>query len=102
MIYKSCATFGHKVRPRNCLKRYFEPLAIYAMYFRSFPGSHDAYRHFSMFLVDFRCFITYIMLIATSTDYLCVRHTIVYLIDVFPAFSDLLLALFIFALIDIP
>jgi hypothetical protein len=35
-------------------------------------------------------------------DYLCLPHTIVYLFDVFPTFSDLLLTLFIFAVIDLP
>jgi hypothetical protein len=35
-------------------------------------------------------------------DYLCLPHTIVYLFNVFPTFCDLLLTLFISALIDIP
>jgi hypothetical protein len=35
-------------------------------------------------------------------DYLCLPRTIVYLFDVLPIFSDLLLTLFIFAVIDIP
>jgi hypothetical protein len=35
-------------------------------------------------------------------DYLCIPHTIVYLSDVFPTFSDLFLSLFIFALINVP
>jgi hypothetical protein len=57
----------------------------------------------------FRCFyaiylslLAYIGLVSTSMDYLCIPHTIVYLSDVFPTFSDLLLSLFIFALIDVP
>jgi hypothetical protein len=35
-------------------------------------------------------------------DYLCLPHTIVYLFNMFPTFSDLLLTLFIFAVIDLP
>src|ERR1700721_1618162 len=55
-----------------------------------------------MFLCYFRCLLTYIGLITTSLDYLCVSHTIVYLCDAFPTLSDLLLTLFIFTVIDIP
>src|ERR1700735_1721950 len=55
-----------------------------------------------MFLCYFRCLLTYIGLITTSLDYLCVSHTIVYLRDAFPTLSDLLLTLFIFTVIDIP
>jgi hypothetical protein len=32
--------------------------------------------------------LTYIWLITTSMDYLCIPHTIVYLFDVFQTFSD--------------
>jgi hypothetical protein len=50
----------------------------------------------------FQCLLPYIWLIATSMDYLCLPHSIVYLFYVFPTFSDLLLTLFIFAVIDLP
>src|ERR1700729_4377679 len=55
-----------------------------------------------MFLCYFRCLLTYIGLITTSLDYLCILHTIVYLCDAFPTLSDFLLTLFIFTVIDIP
>ena len=90
MICDIHATFGHNVRPGHHSRMYFEPLEIYAMSFRSFPTSYDPYRPFSMFLCYFRCLLPYIWLIATSMDYLCLPHTIVYLFDVYPTFSDLL------------
>src|ERR1700735_4598119 len=55
-----------------------------------------------MFLCYFRCLLTYIGLITTSLDYLCVSHTIVYLCDAFPTLYDFLLTLFIFTVINIP
>src|SRR6202451_1461129 len=55
-----------------------------------------------MFLCYFRCLLTYIGLITTSLDYLCVSHTIVYLCDAFPTLSDFLSTLFIFTVINIP
>ena len=102
MICNIHANFGHNVRPGHHSRMCFEPLGIYAMSFRSFPTSYDPYRPFSMFLCYFRCLLPYIWLIATSMDYLCISHTIVYLFNVFPTFSDLLLTLFIFAVINIP
>src|ERR1700735_1129284 len=54
-----------------------------------------------MFLCYFRCLLTYIGLITTSLDYLCVSHTIVYICDAYPTLSDFLLTLFIFTVIDI-
>ena len=102
MICDIHATFGHNVRPGHHSRMCFKPLEIYAMSFRLFPTSYDPYWPFSMFLCYFRCLLPYIWLIATSMDYLCVPHTIVYLFDVFPTFCDLLLTLFIFAVIDIP
>ena len=50
----------------------------------------------------FRCLLAYIWLIATSMDYLCIPHTIVYLFDVFQTFSDFVSILFIFGDINIP
>src|SRR6202050_2835652 len=55
-----------------------------------------------MFLCYFQCLLAYIGLIATSTDQLCIPHTIAYLCDAFPTLSDFLLTLFIFTVIDIP
>src|ERR1700735_3532374 len=55
-----------------------------------------------MFLCYFRCLLTYIRLITTSLDYLCIHHTIVYLCDAFPTLSNFLLTVFIFTVINIP
>jgi hypothetical protein len=62
----------------------------------------DHFRPHTIHIDLFRCLLPYIWLIATLMDYLCLPHTIVYLFDVFTTFSDLLLTLFIFAVIDIP
>jgi len=43
---------------------------------------------FYNFLWNFQCLLTYIWLITTSMDYLCIPHTILYLFDVFQTFSD--------------
>ena len=102
MICDICAIFGHNVRPGDHSRMCFEPLASYAMSFRSFPTSFRPFSTFSMFLCYFQCFLAYIWCIATSTDYLGVPHTIVYLFDVFPTLSDLFQSLFIFAVISTP
>src|SRR6266446_4121427 len=54
-----------------------------------------------MFLWNFQCLLTYIWLIATLMDYLCVPHTIVYLFDMFQTFSDFVSISFIFGDINI-
>ena len=95
-------TFGHNVQPRHCSRMCFYPLEIYVMLFWSFLTLYNPYQPFSMFSCYFQCLLAYIWLITTSMDYLCIPHTIVYIFDVFPTLSDLLLTLFIFALIDIP
>src|SRR6202050_4533542 len=55
-----------------------------------------------MFLCYFQCLLAYTGLIATSTDWLCIPRTIVYICDAFPTISDFLLTLFIFTVIKIP
>jgi len=65
--------FGSIIRVGQYCRTCFEPLAIYAMSFRPF-------RHFDdlrCFLWNSGCLLTYIRLIATSMDYLCIPHTIV-------------------------
>ena len=59
-------------------------------------------RPISTFSCYFQSLLAYIGLVSTSMDYLCIPHTIVYLSDVFPTFSDLSQSLFIFTLIDVP
>ena len=102
MICDIGATFGHNVRPGDHSRMCSEPIGTYAMSFWPFPTHTTHFNLFSMFLCYFRCLLTYIGLITTSLDYLCVSHTIVYLCDAFPTLSDFLLTLFIFTVIDIP
>ena len=90
MICDIGATFGHNVRPGDHSRMCSEPIGTYAMAFRPFPTSYDPFGPFSMFLCYFRCLLTYIGLISTSPDYLCVSYTIVYLHDGIPTLSDLL------------
>ena len=94
-------TFGSTIQLGQYCRMCFEPLAIYAMSFWPFPTISE-FRCFTMFLWNFRCLLTYIWLIATSMEYLCIPHTIVYLFNVFQTFSDFVSILFIFADINIP
>ena len=49
----------------------------------------DLVQPFAMFLFNFLSLLAYIGLIATSMDYLCIPHTIVYIFNVCPRFSNL-------------
>jgi len=95
MISNICVTFGSIVRLGQCFRMCFEPLAIYVMSFQPFLT-------IMMFWWNFRCLLAYIWLIATSMDYLCIPHTILYLFNVFQTFSDFVSILFIFGDINIP
>ena len=66
------------------------------------PTIFNLLQCFTVFYFSFQCWLAYIWLIATSMDYQCIPHTIVYLFNVFQTFSDFVSILFIFTDITIP
>jgi hypothetical protein len=94
--YRSKRVFGHfqlftiSVRPSDTMYD-LDTIVGCVLTPWEFTRRHsDHFQPCTIHINPFPCLLPYIWLIATSMDYLCLPHTIVYLFDVFPTLSDLL------------
>ena len=103
-LFSTSTTFRHNVQPGHYSRMCFHPLGIYSMSFWSFLTLYNPYWHSSMFYAIFNvCLLISDLSLHWWTIYAfpILLYTYSMCFWPFPTFYNLLLTLFIFAVIDI-